>query len=166
MDDYYTEIAPGYDELHGAEQDAKIRELLSRASLPVHATVLDVGCGTGRSLAFFPDACWQGIEPSSGLIANAHDGARPLMNCGIAEELQFGDASFDLVLCVTVLQNVRDPARALDEMRRVLKPGGTLLLSFLRKAEKRATYDALIRERFAVRDSWEFAQDACYAGKR
>jgi len=45
-----------------------------------------------------------------------------------AEHLPFPDASFDTVVCVLALCSIPDPARALTEMRRVLVPGGTLLL--------------------------------------
>ena len=162
MDDYYSQIAPGYDELHGREQDAKLRELLARVTLREHATVLDVGCATGRSAAFLPDALWHGVEPSAGLVARATPSVRARILTGRAESLPFGEASFDVVLCVTVLQNVDDATRAMDEMRRVLKPRGILLVSFLRKAAQREAFDRLLRERFAVRDSWEFAQDTCY----
>ncbi len=166
MDDYYSQIAPGYDELHGREQDAKLRELLARVDLRAGATVLDVGCATGRSIAFFPDAHWHGVEPSAGLIAHAAPDARSRIIRASAEDLPFGEAAFDAVVCVTVLQNVTDAARALDELRRVLKPRGVLLLSFLRKAARREELDGLVRVRFAVRDAWEFAQDACYVCAR
>ena len=162
MDAYYSQIAPGYDELHGREQDAKLRELLARVTLREHATVLDVGCATGRSAAFLPDALWHGGEPSAGLVARATPSVRARILTGRAESLPFGEASFDVVLCVTVLQNVDDATRAMDEMRRVLKPRGILLVSFLRKAAQREAFDRLLRERFAVRESWEFAQDTCY----
>jgi len=166
MDDYYSQIAPGYDALHGAEQDAKVRELLAKVELAQNATVLDVGCGTGRSSLLLPDVQWHGIEPSPGLIAHAALDVRGRILNGVAEDLPFGEASFDVVLCVTVLQNVTDAHKALSEMRRVLKPNGVLLLSFLRKAQQRASYDEMAREFFLVKTTWEFAQDVCYVCER
>ena len=47
---------------------------------------------------------------------------------GRAEQLPFADASFDLVTCVNSLHHIARPARALDEMARVLGPGGRLVL--------------------------------------
>ncbi len=166
MDDYYSQIAPGYDALHGAEQDAKTRELLAKVELPQNATVLDVGCGTGRSSLLLPDAQWHGIEPSPGLIAYAAPDICGRIFAGRAEDLPFGEASFDAVLCVTVLQNVTDAHKALSEMRRVLKPNGVLLLSFLRKAQHRDSYEKIVRELFHVKATWEFAQDVCYVCER
>jgi SAM-dependent methyltransferase len=45
------------------------------------------------------------------------------------EGLSFGDARFDVVVCMDVLEHVNDPARAMEQIARVLKPGGELLLS-------------------------------------
>lgn len=54
----------------------------------------------------------------------------PLVNVvGRAEELPFGDARFDIVICTQVLEYVPDPRRAVREMYRVLKPGGFAVLS-------------------------------------
>ena len=46
----------------------------------------------------------------------------------MAESIPFPDAGFDLVICINVLDHVRDVPRCLDEMRRVLRPGGHLVL--------------------------------------
>jgi SAM-dependent methyltransferase len=46
-----------------------------------------------------------------------------------AHALALADASFDVVLCTEVLEHLREPQRAIDEMHRVLKPGGSLLLT-------------------------------------
>ena len=48
---------------------------------------------------------------------------------GSVEQLPLDDASFDLVLCIQVLEHVDDPARAIRELHRVTRPGGRVLLS-------------------------------------
>jgi ubiquinone/menaquinone biosynthesis C-methylase UbiE len=58
----------------------------------------------------------------------ADSGARVAVVAGRAEELPFADASFDAAVSAFVLCTVADPAAALAELRRVLVPGGTLLL--------------------------------------
>jgi ubiquinone/menaquinone biosynthesis C-methylase UbiE len=96
--------------------------------------VLDVGCGVG-SLALDLAATIApgrvaGIDLDAGQIAVAHTTAaeRAIENAafqtGSVYELPFDDASFDVVYANTVLLYVREPVRAVAEMRRVLRPGG------------------------------------------
>lgn len=166
MDEYYNHIAPGYDTLHGEEQDRKLEAFLRKISLAPNSTILDVGCGTGRSIAFFDGMQWHGIEPSSGLIAHAHPEAKNRILQGRGEELPYPEGSFDIILSLTALQNYDDPEKGLGEMHRVCKPQGMVLISFIRKTQKREVLDTAIRKTFSVLDSWEEAQDICYICKR
>jgi len=95
--------------------------------------ILDAGCGTG-SLAFalkkrLPACRVNAIDFSPAYIAHA---ARHAADSNIAFEvgdvcdLRFGDASFDRVLSLLVLHFVPQTARAVAELRRVAKPGGTV----------------------------------------
>ncbi|MBI3557105.1 MAG: class I SAM-dependent methyltransferase [Deltaproteobacteria bacterium] len=105
-------------------------------------TVLNVGCNNGymerhllRGLGascFGVDADPQAIEFArrsglSGLQDNVD--ARTRFQCSPAENLPFGDALFDKVLCLDTLEHVTNEKQALHEIHRVLKPGGTLVLS-------------------------------------
>jgi len=86
-----------------------------------HATdkkTLDVGSRSGRHSAFFPQITTIDIDPKAGpdIVADAH-------------ALPFPDASFEMVLCLEVFEHVKDPVKVLSELRRVLVPGGTVLLS-------------------------------------
>jgi SAM-dependent methyltransferase len=83
--------------------------------------VLDVGCGEKPYLAFFSTAkeyvCVDiGENPNADLQ-------------GSIEQLPVDDASFDLVLCTQVLEHVDDPARAVRELHRVVRPGGRVLVA-------------------------------------
>jgi len=80
--------------------------------------VLDVGCGDKPYEPYFATAReYVGVD-----IDNPHaDVSAP------AEELPFEDASFDLVLCIQLLEHVDDPGRAVRELHRVAKPGGRVL---------------------------------------
>lgn len=102
-------------------------ELIARA----HGRVLEVGCGTGLGLRDFGpavDNVW-GIDPHAGSLRRAR---RRMPNAGLAvavsEHLPFADHSFDCVVSSLVFCSVSDPARGLDEIRRVLKPNGCLLM--------------------------------------
>jgi ubiquinone/menaquinone biosynthesis C-methylase UbiE len=96
--------------------------------------VLEVAVGTGRNLPHYPaDAVLTGVELSPAMLAVARRYAVDLgrevdLREGDAERLPFGDASFDTVVCALALCTIPDPARAIGEMRRVLVPGGRLLL--------------------------------------
>jgi ubiquinone/menaquinone biosynthesis C-methylase UbiE len=114
--------------------------LVDLARLERGESVLDVGCATG-SLALAakrrvgPTGSVRGIEPSPAMVARARRKAararlEVVFDVGIAQELPCDDAAFDAVTCTLVLHQLHYDAwrPALGEMRRVLRPGGRLLL--------------------------------------
>jgi ubiquinone/menaquinone biosynthesis C-methylase UbiE len=96
--------------------------------------VLEVGIGTGRNLPHYPPgATVTGIELSPAMLAIARHRAASLgrdvdLREGDAEHLPSGDASFDTVVCALSLCTIPNPAAAIGEIKRVLVPGGRLLL--------------------------------------
>jgi ubiquinone/menaquinone biosynthesis C-methylase UbiE len=96
--------------------------------------VLEVAIGTGRNLPCYPeDAAVTGIELSPAMLAIARQRAADLgrdadLREGDAEHLPFADASFDTVICSLSLCTIPHPAAAIGEMKRVMVPGGRLLL--------------------------------------
>jgi ubiquinone/menaquinone biosynthesis C-methylase UbiE len=96
--------------------------------------VLEVAIGTGRNLPHYPaDVTITGIELSPAMLAIARRRAADLgrdvdLREGDAEHLPFADGSFDTVVCALSLCTIPDPAAAIGEMKRVLGPGGRLLL--------------------------------------
>ena len=96
--------------------------------------VLEVAVGTGLNLAHYPaDVRLTALELSPEMLARARDEAARLgrdvdLREGDAEDLPFDDGSFDTVVCALALCSIPDPARAIGEMRRVIVPGGQLLL--------------------------------------
>jgi ubiquinone/menaquinone biosynthesis C-methylase UbiE len=96
--------------------------------------VLEVAIGTGRNLPHYPaETSVTGIELSPGMLAIARRRAADLgrdfdLREGDAEQLPYGEASFDTVVCALALCTIPEPATAIAEMRRVLVPGGRLLL--------------------------------------
>jgi ubiquinone/menaquinone biosynthesis C-methylase UbiE len=99
-----------------------------------HGRVLEVAIGTGRNLPHYPpDTTIAGIELSPAMLAIARQRAADFgrdadLQEGDAEHLPFGDTSFDTVVCALSLCTIPDPAAAIGEMKRVLVPGGRLLL--------------------------------------
>jgi SAM-dependent methyltransferase len=97
--------------------------------------VLELGAGGGINASFYDPArvsSLTGIDPSPPLLDRANaawaNGAlRADIRAGVAEDLPFGEGQFDTVVTTFTLCSVSDPAKALSEARRVLKPGGQLL---------------------------------------
>jgi len=92
---------------------------------------LDVGCGAGAQSFFLEDCGFQviGIDGSLSAILDCNERRRPLMTflCLDACSLTMGDNLFDLVVDVCCLQHILDPSHitAINEINRVLKPGGS-----------------------------------------
>ena len=96
--------------------------------------VLEIGIGTGRNLPHYgDDVRLTGVELSPAMLeiarARAHELGREVdLRVGDAQALEFGDESFDTVVCTLSLCTIPDDRAAVAEMRRVLRPGGRLLL--------------------------------------
>lgn len=92
---------------------------------------LDVGCGSGAFTEHIVAACApstvDGVDPSDGQIAYARsrNGMEQVrFRNGDAQALPFGDGEFDVAAMALVISFVRDQARGVAEMRRVVRPGG------------------------------------------
>lgn len=115
-----------YDYIVLSRLAANIRELAAQATAAAPATsgkiALDAGCDRSPYAKFFPESEWKletlDIAPAPGVD---HVGA--IENTGLAAD------SFDLVICTEVLEHSSQPWVAMQELRRILRPGGRLLLS-------------------------------------
>src|SRR4030095_4167645 len=94
---------------------------------------LDLGSGTGALTAAVaavaPSSQIIGVDPAASYVAVAqarHPLDRVRFEVGDAQRLRFPDGTFDRTLSLVVLNFIPDPAKALDEMTRVTRPGGTV----------------------------------------
>ena len=115
-------------------RDPVQRGAFDALELTANDRLLDVGCGTGqasRRAATFARSV-VGVDLSAEMLREAtllagHVDGVTFMRAD-AEALPFADASFTAVLCTNSLHHYPDPARALEEMARVLEPGGRLVV--------------------------------------
>ena len=99
-----------------------------------HGRVLEIGVGSGMNLPFYAGDVREvvGVDPSEELLEMARQraagaGRQVTLTRADAASLPLDDASFDAIVMTWTLCSIADPAAALGEMRRVLKPGGALL---------------------------------------
>lgn len=136
MVEEYRRLAPEYDRRWARYVEGTVRMTLA-ALEPARPQdrILDTGCGTGALLAevgrAFPGARLHGVDLSGSMlrVARKRLGRTAVLAGARTQELPYPDEAFDAVASVSVLHFVPDPLRALREAFRVLRPGGTLVLT-------------------------------------
>jgi SAM-dependent methyltransferase len=124
---------------------------------------LDLGCGTGRNLPLFPSGVRAvGLDPSWEVLVRARRRAPgALLVQGSAEALPFRDGCFDTVVSGLALCSVRDPARGLAEVRRVLRDGGTLRA--LEHVRATRPWRAWVQD--AIQPAWTWLAGGCHPNR-
>lgn len=133
--DEYSRLAEDYDSRWSFYVDATTRETMARLSVGPTDRVLDVGCGTGALLhqlaRIYPQAQLAGVDPVPEMLAVARRRLPPSVDLrkGWAERLPFADGCFDVVVSCNMFHYIRKPIAALNEMGRVLRSGGALVIT-------------------------------------
>jgi SAM-dependent methyltransferase len=163
MNNPATNPATTYDEWFVPALFAPLaRVVLDQTVVPPGARILDVACGTGivaRTIArhLGPDGSVTGLDVSPAMLdvarrTAAAEGLDVAWYEGSALDLPFADSAFDLVLCQMGMQFFPDRPCAVEEMYRVLAPGGRVVISTWRGLDQNPFYAALarsVRLRFA-----------------
>jgi len=122
-----------YDRLLEGAERSGLRDWRRALLEGVRGEVLELGAGTGSNLALYPSSVTRLVlsEPDRHMrqVLEGKLGGRPHVEVvdAPAEALPFPAQSFDAVVSTLVLCSVRDPSAVLSEIRRVLRPRGTLL---------------------------------------
>lgn len=110
------------------------REVIERAiaalELPAVGRILDAGCGSGRNMVELSRrGVVTGVELSDTSVALARGRGAGEVISGSVLEMPFADDSFDLATCLDVIEHLEDDLAALRELRRVVAPDGSLLVT-------------------------------------
>ena len=131
----YSDLSHFYDAVFGRAFVDHEHEVVESLNLRPGQRVLEVGVGTGMALdAFPPYVELIGIDPSEAMLAHAREKIRDNrwrhveVKQGDALNLEFPDNSFDDVVSFHVITVVPDPIRMMNEMIRVCKPGGRIVV--------------------------------------
>jgi ubiquinone/menaquinone biosynthesis C-methylase UbiE len=146
--EYFEQFDRLREAIDSPAEAAQIHEVASFAG----KRVLDVGCGNGYVLSHYArhgaEVYGIDITPTAVRLCQQRFAYRSLTGHfqeADAEHLPFPDNEFDCVCSMGVLHHVPDPARAVAEIHRVLKPGGRLIVMFYHK------HSALYRVNFRLR---------------
>jgi SAM-dependent methyltransferase len=130
----------------------------------LEGTIVEIGPGTGTNFQYYPRGVrWIGVEPNPYMHpylrrAGNAAGIEVVVRQNHAENMDLADGSADVVVTTAVLCSVHDQARTLQEIRRVLKPGGRLV--FLEHVGADRT-TSLRRVQGLVRPFWRCIADGC-----
>ena len=161
-------FAATYDLVTQAGESAVLSRLRPLVAGQATGRVLEIGAGTGANFPYYQHAeKIVAAEPDPFMLQRAVKRARGLgldveFHQAIAEALPFPDASFDTVVATLVFCTVADPARALAEVRRVLKPGGALRFIEHVRAERGAAAQA----QDLLTPVWEQFGAGCHLNRR
>ena len=149
------------------------QRMIAHYGLKPGARILDVGCGKGFLLHEFarelPGAELAGVDVSSYALENALEEIKPSLRHGDASCLPFPDQSFDLVVSINTLHNLRLPEleKALREIERVGRSAKYLLMDGYRNEKEKVNllYWQLTCECFFTPTEWEWLFQKCgYTG--
>jgi len=137
--EFFNQMAAGWDEkFYVPEMRERLPQLVSLFRLQKGAKILDVGAGTGGIVPYLLEAI--GPEGSIWAIDFAEEmvkigrkkfleESRVIFEVASVEDLPYKDRFFDQVVCFGAFPHFEDKAKALEEMARVLKPRGTLVIA-------------------------------------
>lgn len=152
---YYDGISKGYSNLYHEEQIQKIS--LIKSYLENKKTILDLGAGDGVLNKFVSGESQLVSFDLSFELLKLNNNNNKVQ--GSAMNLPFKDDSFDCISSFTMLQDTPSPIKALEEIKRVLKKDGIIILSFLRLTSQLNEILEYIGKKFIIIEKIEEVKD-------
>jgi SAM-dependent methyltransferase len=149
-------VAARYDDLFADRKRGLLGSL--------NGTIVEIGPGTGTNFRYYPRGMrWIGVEPNHYMhpylrSAGTAAGIDVDIRQNYADAMDLADASADVVVSTAVLCSVQDQAKTLQEIRRVLKPGGQFV--FLEHVGAGRT-TSLRKVQRLIRPAWRCIADGC-----
>jgi ubiquinone/menaquinone biosynthesis C-methylase UbiE len=157
-----------YDRAIKGTEDAGLRDTRRQVLAAARGRTIDIGAGTGANIGLFPAAVTELVfaEPDPHMVKRlrskpAQAGVEADVVEAPAENLPFGDSSFDTAVFTLVLCTVPDPTAALIEAARILRPGGRLLFV----EHVRSEDPGLARWQDRLEKPWRFCGDGCHCNR-
>jgi demethylmenaquinone methyltransferase/2-methoxy-6-polyprenyl-1,4-benzoquinol methylase len=147
----YDLTAHIYDMQYAEEQKAKIEAALDGLKMKKRSLVLDAGCGTGLLFGYVANKAEAtvGLDISKGILFQAKKRAKNFQNVHLiqadADNIPLKENIFSYVFGITVIQNMPDPAKTLNEMRRVAKEDAAIVITGMKKAFALIEFEELLR---------------------
>lgn len=139
----YNRVAKVYDLLEGPMEKMALGKWRKSVFEDLKGKVLEIGVGTGKNIEYYHDDIEvTAIDFSPNMLGKAKKRAKELnkqVDCKEmdAQEMDFSDNTFDYVVATCVFCSVPDPVKGFQEIRRVLKSGGKVILIEHVKSERR-----------------------------
>jgi len=164
----YDLTAHMYDMRYAEEQEAKFEAALKSLKIGSCCKVLDAGCGTGLLFRHVASKAEMvvGLEISRETLLKAKERAEEFQNIHLvmadADFMPFRDSAFSMVFAFTLIQNMPDPAKTLEEIKRVAEDSAQIVVTGLKKIFSLQAFENLLRNAGLGIVSLEKEELKCY----
>jgi ubiquinone/menaquinone biosynthesis C-methylase UbiE len=150
--EHYDLTAHIYDTQYAEEQTAKIEAAMKGVSVEKRGLVLDVGCGTGLLFNYVASKAETivGLDVSRKILLQAKKRAEKFKTVHLiladADNMPLKDDIFSHVFAITLVQNMPNPVKTLNEVKRVAKTDAVIVVTGLRKKFSLEIFEELLRK--------------------
>ena len=148
----YDLTAHIYDMQYAEEQTAKIEAALESVTMEKHSLVLDAGCGTGLLFGYVADKTETtvGLDISRKILLQAKKRAKNFQSIRLiladADNMPLRANFFSHVFGITLIQNMPNPAKTLNEIKRVAKKDAAIVVTGMKKSFTLEEFEELLRD--------------------
>jgi ubiquinone/menaquinone biosynthesis C-methylase UbiE len=148
----YNLTAHIYDMQYAEEQTAKIEAALESLKIEKHSLVLDAGCGTGLLFGYVAEKAEAtvGLDTSRKILLQAKKRGKNFQGLYLiladADNMPFNRNIFSHVFAITLIQNMPNPAKTLNEIKRVAKNDAAIVITGMKKAFTLEKFEKLLND--------------------